>query len=545
LYFYSEHERKTILMQNDLARTEQTQGVVNGLKAIMIPGFASVAQAYAEQLRKVPGMVDFHIMRLDGREAFLDNETIEDVNWRRGREVFPLRHEQIQGRQILVGNDPNLRRALEGREAVYYQEHGDDNEILQSILIPIANERECHLCHGDGQPLRGVVKLTTSLAHVEKAIADARFRAGELLIVSLGLLLVMMYVLIRKTVVGPINLVDSAMGRVSAGNLSLHVPVLGNDELGRMAQNFNIMVDRLLQTYNGLHVEQNKLSTIILSAQEGIIVTDALENVVLVNPAAERLLGKSTQQIIEGGFVHFMDDSDYVRQLIETGGVNMPDMVVYNQSMLSIHAARISTSSGEIIGSAAMIRDVTEQKKLEKKLTDMSYTDKLTGLFNRRRMEEIINTEFERAVRYGVPLSFMLLDVDHFKKFNDRYGHDMGDRILQAVGQCMLHFFRKLDAPCRYGGEEFCVILTSTPSEIHDQGPFLLADKFRKAIEAMVTEGLKVTVSVGVAVMIHREYADVASMIKAADKALYQAKNAGRNQVMVARVETNEEPVAG
>ncbi|MEO5354888.1 MAG: diguanylate cyclase [Magnetococcus sp. XQGC-1] len=533
LYFYSEHERTSILEQNERARIEQMHGIVNGLKAIMIPGFASLAHTYAEQLRKVPGTVDLRIMRLDGREAFLDNETIEEVNWRRGKEIFPIEEGRTQGHQVLPANDPNLLQAITEKRAIGYEYRGEEKEMLQTFLIPIPNERECHLCHGDAQPLRGVVELTTSLAHVESAINDARRRAGVVLLVSLSLLLFFAHILIRKTVVQSIQDVDLAMRRVATGNLSLQVPVVGHDELSHMAMSFNSMVEQLLHTYNGLQAEQNKLSTIILSAREGIIVTDRHETVVLVNPAAERLLGKDFAQIAQEGFFQFMDDPDYVRQMIATGGVNMPDIVVYNERVLSVYAACIRSHSGEPIGSAALLRDVTEQKKLEETLTNLSYTDKLTGLFNRRRMEELLQTEFERARRYAQPLSFLLLDVDHFKRFNDQHGHEMGDRVLQAVGDCMSHFFRKTDFPCRYGGEEFCVILTNT-ADNNNQGASLVAERFRKAIEEMRIDTLQVTVSIGIAVMHQREYPSVAAMLKAADKALYRAKEAGRNRVMLA-----------
>lgn len=534
LFYYSEHERQSILRQNERARIEQIQSVVNGLKAIMIPGFASIAQNYADQLRKVPGIVDFRIMRPNGQEAFFDNETVEEVNWRRGKEIFaPDADRTLRVHQILSQEDPNLARVLAEKEAIFYENRSEINELLQTFLIPVLNERDCYLCHGDDQALRGVVLLTVSLAHVEEAIDDARQRAGVVLMASLTLLLSLVSFLVRKTVVQSIRVMEQAMSRVAAGNLSLQVPVTGDDELGHMAVSFNTMVDQLLRTYIGFQAERNKLSTIILSAREGIIVTDQKEVVVLVNPAAERLLGKTAQQIVQGGFFHFMDDPDYVQQMIVTGGVNMPDTVVYNQRVLNVHAARICAPAGEMIGSAALLRDVTEQKKLEEKLLNMSYTDKLTGLFNRRRMEELMASEFERARRYGFPFSFLLLDVDHFKRFNDLHGHDMGDRVLQSVGRCMLDFFRKSDSPCRYGGEEFCVILVNTPNEA-DRKSHWVAERFRKAVEEMVIENLKVTVSIGVAVMRGGEFSNAEAMIKAADKALYRAKGAGRNRVMVA-----------
>jgi PleD family two-component response regulator len=104
--------------------------------------------------------------------------------------------------------------------------------------------------------------------------------------------------------------------------------------------------------------------------------------------------------------------------------------------ILSIHASTIR--AGVVIGSAALIRDITEEKRLEARLEQQSITDALTGIFNRRHFDEVIETEYKRWKRYGQPVSVAMIDVDHFKKFNDTHGHDCGDHVLGAIGRVLL-----------------------------------------------------------------------------------------------------------
>ena len=123
-----------------------------------------------------------------------------------------------------------------------------------------------------------------------------------------------------------------------------------------------------------------------------------------------------------------------------------------------------------------------------------------------------------------------MFDVDHFKKFNDAYGHDQGDRVLSAIGKLMISLFRPSDIPCRYGGEEFCVILTETNPE----GAYTAAERARVEVEKLVVDTLKVTISVGLVIYPEHKIKTIKELIKLADTALYAAKKAGRNKVCLA-----------
>jgi diguanylate cyclase len=154
-------------------------------------------------------------------------------------------------------------------------------------------------------------------------------------------------------------------------------------------------------------------------------------------------------------------------------------------------------------------------------------TDSLTGLSNRRAFDDELKRRLNEWDRKRTPLTLIILDIDHFKKFNDTHGHQVGDDVLRTVAKTLRHQAREMDLPCRYGGEEFAVILPATELP----GACVVAERIRQAVEASVTvyadKTLKVTCSLGLAQVVPSD--DSASLIRRADDALYASKKAGRN----------------
>jgi diguanylate cyclase (GGDEF)-like protein len=172
--------------------------------------------------------------------------------------------------------------------------------------------------------------------------------------------------------------------------------------------------------------------------------------------------------------------------------------------------------------------------KLRDELRDQSTRDVLTGLFNRRYMMETCSREFSRAARAGQSISILSVEIDHFKKYDDNHGHDAGDLVLRAVGNCLESVFRREDVPCRFGGEEFVVLLPGAGADTAARR----AEQLRSKVEALVVRYINknlpsITVSIGVAAFPEAgDYPDV--VLKAADEALYRAKENGRNRVELA-----------
>ncbi len=175
-------------------------------------------------------------------------------------------------------------------------------------------------------------------------------------------------------------------------------------------------------------------------------------------------------------------------------------------------------------------KTIEEQNVL---LKETSFRDELTGLYNRRYLNEIMENEFSRTTRYKTDLSCLLFDIDHFKHVNDTYGHAFGDVVLRGISDCLMHNIRKTDVSFRYGGEEFIILLFNTGIE----GARIVAEKIRSTSESTVhTDGTNtktITISVGAASVNHNQPTDDKELIAFADRALYRAKEEGRNLVRV------------
>ena len=169
--------------------------------------------------------------------------------------------------------------------------------------------------------------------------------------------------------------------------------------------------------------------------------------------------------------------------------------------------------------------------KLREQLRDQSIRDVLTGLFNRRYMLETCRRQFQRAARAGQSVSILSIDVDHFKTFNDNHGHDAGDSVLRCVGETLCSVFREEDVPCRFGGEEFVVLLPGATPAVAARRAEELRTKI-EAISVRYAEGTlpKITVSIGVAAF-PKSGTNPMEVLKVADEALYAAKADGRNCV--------------
>jgi diguanylate cyclase (GGDEF)-like protein len=161
-------------------------------------------------------------------------------------------------------------------------------------------------------------------------------------------------------------------------------------------------------------------------------------------------------------------------------------------------------------------------------------TDHLTGLYNRRYFMNRAGEEIERSLRHQAPLSVLMIDIDHFKDFNDSFGHATGDRVLQTVARAMKEALRKPDICSRHGGEEFAVLLPDTPGD----SAYYVADRVRKTLSGTRYTGLglppevNITISVGVATC-PRDATGLDELMELADKALYRAKADGRDRVVL------------
>lgn len=204
---------------------------------------------------------------------------------------------------------------------------------------------------------------------------------------------------------------------------------------------------------------------------------------------------------------------------------------------LAIDAGPIYDEDGNLLAVVETLRDQTEQKLAQMALQSLAVKDGLTGVANRRSFDEKLEAEWLHNRREETPLALLLIDVDHFKLYNDTYGHQKGDACLKAVAKAIdAQVFRPADLAARYGGEEFAVIMPNTDLE----GALHVAERLKEAVaELNMAHGAsptaaRVTLSMGAAALIPDDGHGIEDLVHIADTALYRAKHQGRNRVVAA-----------
>jgi len=227
-----------------------------------------------------------------------------------------------------------------------------------------------------------------------------------------------------------------------------------------------------------------------------------------------------------------MEGDDYfIEDLGSTNGTFL-DGVKLTERRKLINGARIQVGETTVLRFA--LQDQLEQEAA-KRMYEMTVRDPLTGLHNRRHLDERFQAEFAFAVRHRTALTAFVVDVDYFKKINDTLGHPAGDEVLRAMAATLQKMVRTEDLVARFGGEEFVVLARS----IDERGTVVFAERLRATVENLRVpwegDSIRLTISVGVAHYdTQRPYVSAESMLAAADGALYRAKNSGRNRVVLA-----------
>ena len=264
------------------------------------------------------------------------------------------------------------------------------------------------------------------------------------------------------------------------------------------------------------------------------------------NLAAQQLYGYSKEEVLFQPFYakafrganasHIHDILQRVMQGSIVTGIESEDYDSEGNLHYVIRSVfPIRNPNREVVGAIVSAVDVTyrveyenQLKALNQKLQSLAVTDGLTGLHNHRAFQDYLEEQFQVAMRNRQPLAVILMDVDHFKQYNDTYGHQAGDEVLRQVAQILSAHVREGDFVARYGGEEFVVVLPRTDLE----SAVAVAERLRRAVESAEWQLRPVTGSFGVA-SIRPDMETRQELIEAADQALYQAKTNGRNRVEV------------
>ena len=304
----------------------------------------------------------------------------------------------------------------------------------------------------------------------------------------------------------------------------------------------------------GLEASETRFRLLAEASRDVIVLAGLDGERKYVSPAATELLGWSQEELLGRDYVAITHPEDIpkiakllrdCREGRETGSLSYrckkkDGNYLWVESNIRLFR---DTATGDAAGFVYILRDISERKIAEDKLQDafntveqLAMVDGLTGVANRRLMDETLTREWMRAIRDGTSVSLLLIDVDYFKLYNDIYGHLAGDACLQAIATAIQSRLRRPpDMLARFGGEEFVIILPNTPAA----GAATMSETVLRAVEACAIPHSgspygSVTVSLGCATMTASLETCTKDLIKAADDAMYRAKSNGRNQIQLA-----------
>lgn len=282
----------------------------------------------------------------------------------------------------------------------------------------------------------------------------------------------------------------------------------------------------------------DQLSKVIEQIDDSVVITDKYGKITYVNPAFSHHTGYAKEEVV-GKTPRLLKseqhDETFYHQLWTTilDGEVFRNTIINKKKNGELYYEKKTISplkddKNNIVSFVSSGKDVTQESLINQEIQRIATSDNLTGIYNRHKFEILFALESERSRRFALPLSMLLIDIDHFKSVNDTYGHDVGDEVLKHLVKIVQENIRKIDIFARWGGEEFLVLSPGTDL----QNMQLLAEKLRSAVENGVFPKVgKVTVSIGVSTFTPED--TFTKLFKRADQGLYNAKEQGRNQVGV------------
>ncbi|HZL97426.1 MAG TPA: sensor domain-containing diguanylate cyclase [Terriglobales bacterium] len=311
----------------------------------------------------------------------------------------------------------------------------------------------------------------------------------------------------------------------------------GGREIGTIGF-FHDISDRLA-LQNHLAESEAKFRTLFETASDAILSIDEDGLILMANRAAkdvfeypgQEIAGLDVRRLLGSGQEGAWEVLARYASRTESGKYVESSAVSRSGKKIPFHISVSENVSGGKRIYTAIMRDVSQIKAYEEDLQILANTDSLTRLYNRRQLYPILQKELDHAVRKKVPFSVLLIDIDHFKKFNDTYGHAGGDLLLVGFADKMRSAIRQMDSAFRFGGEEFVVLLP----EIAGKDAMVPAERFRQLIAdswfPMPPGGQPVSVTVSVGIAEYRNGDTLDDVIRHADLAMYAAKSGGRNKV--------------
>ncbi len=475
----------------------------------------------------------------------------------------------LKGQKWVLAVEISLRRLAESFERFRPGEHGaaflvdqDGRVILhpeKDLMVSQANLSQHPLIRGTPSsewlganatvPLLGWKAVVQEPAR--EALEPLRSLARDAVIwLFLGLLVAIGLGFTGvRTVTQPLDRLRDAALAVTGGALETTVEVPGQDEMAQLAAAFNAMT-RGLRERESMKLKLELSETLELDQVLDRLL-DSMARAIHFDQAAALIKTRDGMDVVVSRGPRGREES---RQVLM--GSAQVDLAISSHEPATSDSGQLAAvpllSRGQVIGVVCLeSRDgydeatarlafslaqpaamAVENARLFEEVQRLATLDGLTNSFNRRHFMELAQLQLDSARRFSLPLSALMIDVDHFKSVNDRYGHAIGDRVLRVVADRCRSALRSIDVLGRYGGEEFAILL---PGTARANAASVLAERIRRAVaeEPIATDAgpVEVTISLGVA-EVDADTVDLAALLKRADAALYEAKQAGRNRVV-------------
>jgi diguanylate cyclase (GGDEF)-like protein len=579
-----------VLLQSSWSTRESFAWVSHSQQVIVVLDEA------LEELREAESGQRGYLLTHDERFATNVDQRLSDVLRQLDRLVRLTSDNALQNERAIAVRDAGSRKVAFTRESMRLARRGDFVVAVRGIAAGRGRELMAQVDRQAGALLQRERDLLAQRAYeADERLAWTKYVAlgGGLLVAALlASLIATMSLGVRR----PLGRTLEAMEALGRGQVEQRlIARTGSDEFDRLASGYNRMADRLAQAVDDQRETDSRLqaANADLLAQHGAL--EARGQVIeRLGEMAHRLQAARTDgelaqiidcfvpQVLPGVAGALYAHNNSRNLLVRLAGWGVSDALPENFGPDDCWALRLGQghvvlgdgrevpcrhavadagayrcepllAGGEVIGLlflqgvigseeafrlAALGENIASalvNHRLQRDLKEQTVRDALTGLHNRRYMEEALHLEIARAARTGAPLTFVMCDIDHFKRFNDEFGHDAGDTVLQLVGAAMRDHFRDGDVACRFGGEEFAIIAPGASAEV------LLPriERLRANIaDLRPRQGTKllgpISLSFGISEWHPPFGRENAPLIADADAALYRAKRAGRDRAIVA-----------
>ncbi len=406
-----------------------------------------------------------------------------------------------------------------------------------------------------------VVTVVEKREIVRPIISQVLFLIGMTCAIAVFLGLVQSTLLSRRLSRPLVELGRKLKATIAGDELEVDEYVYPNNEIGIMAREIGQLAEKELNAKTrALHASEEIYKTILMASPDDITIAELSGRIIMVSEAANKMFGYEPGEGPGMSVMDFIVPEEHERayaNIVKMLEENYPGPNEYRAIRkdgscfdIEINNSLIRDQQGTPVQMVLIARDITSRKKADQQIQELvqqleierdfaqrnSLTDSLTGLSNRRFFDNALRTEFSRHKRLGSQLSLIMLDVDHFKRYNDYYGHLAGDDCLLQIANALKAVIKRPpDIVARYGGEEFVVILPETDR----QGTIVLAKRISESLLGLALPHAQsdtsefVTISLGIASAEDHLLTDGAQLVALADKALYQAKKNGRNRYEV------------